>query len=459
MMKGAYANVVEAVGNTPIVKINSLARGVKADIYAKLEFLNPGGSVKDRPAIQIIRDAEEDGSLRPGGTIVESTSGNTGMGLAMVAAIRGYKTIFVMPDKMSEEKIASLRAFGAKVVVTPTNVEPEDPRSYYCVANRLAQETPGAILANQYHNPSNPKAHMVSTAPEIWEQTGGEIDAVVIAMGTGGTITGIGQYLKDKKPDIKVVGIDPVGSIYYDYFRTGRLTRAHAYRVEGFGEDFIPSTMDFSIVDDVIRVSDKICFQWTRRLVREEGIYAGGSSGGAIYGAVQYAEKLGKHANILVILPDGASRYLSKIFNDTWMREGGFLDPDLGEETVADLLARRPARLVKAAPGDTFSDVIDLMKEHGISQLPVIDDDGRMMGLIRENDLLKSLLDKSADPGSAIDDWLDNDFALVEARNRTSLLSQLFAQGKVVVVEDAGRVIGILTNIDFIDWISSRLIA
>lgn len=284
-MKGAYQNILQAIGRTPIVRLNKVATHVLAQVFAKLEFMNPAGSVKDRPALQIVEDAEEQGLLKSGGTIVEATSGNTGMGLAMAAAIKGYKTIFVMPDKMSDEKIKALRAFGSRVVITPTDVEPEDPRSYYNVARRLVQETPGAFLANQYHNPSNPKAHVLSTGPEIWEQTGGEVDAVVIAMGTGGTISGIGRYLKEQKPSIRVIGIDPIGSIFYDYFRTGRMTTAHSYKVEGFGEDFIPGTMDFSVVDDVVRVSDKECFQWTRRVVREEGIYCGGSSGGAICGA------------------------------------------------------------------------------------------------------------------------------------------------------------------------------
>lgn len=459
LMKGSHPNVIAAVGNTPIVRLNKVAGHVApAEIYCKLEYLNPGGSVKDRPAVRIVDDAERDGRLKPGGTLVEATSGNTGMGLAMVAAVRGYKTIFVMPDKMSEEKMAALRAFGSKVVVCPTNVEPEDPRSYYSVAKRLSVETPNAILANQYHNPSNPEAHYESTGPELWEQTGGEIDVLVAPMGTGGTISGTGKYLKEKKPSLRVVGVDPIGSVYHDYFRTGKMPAASTYRVEGFGEDFLPSTMDFSVVDEVIRVSDKECFQWTRRVVREEGLYTGGSAGGTVCAAVKFAERHRGKQNIVCILPDSAVRYLSKIFNDTWMKEGGFLDPENpAGDTIGDLVTRHQREVVTARPEDTFDSVVRRMKEFAISQLPVLDQSGTMMGLISEGDMLSALLEQRANLKTPIAGFLNGNYAIVEAHNGSTILPQMFSQNRVVVVEDQGHIVGIITKIDFIDWFSSRL--
>jgi cystathionine beta-synthase len=451
----AAENVLEVIGNTPLVRCHSLAKHVKANIYLKLEYLNPGASVKDRPALQIIEDAEASGQLRAGGTIVEATSGNTGMGLAIAAAIKGYKCIFVMPDKMSAEKISALRAFGARVVVCPTAVEPDDPRSYYSVARRLAEETPGGFLANQYHNPSNPRAHYLKTGPELWEQTDGEIDVFVATMGTGGTISGTARYLKEKNPNIQIVGIDPIGSVYYDYFKTGKMTEANSYLVEGFGEDILPSTMDFQYVDEVVRVSDRECFLTTRRLVREEGIFTGGSAGGAVAGAIKYAERIDRKVNIVVLLPDSASRYLSKIFDDDWMRENGFLDDDWSGATVADILAKKPREVFTARLGDTVTEVIQQMKTHGISQLPVLDGE-RIVGIVNETDVLNHLLGDGTRE-DAIDQLVETQFAIVEPTNRISIIGQFFKQNKVVIVLDGKRLAGIITKIDFIDHVSNQL--
>lgn len=450
----ASKNILEAIGHTPLVRLNSMARHVKANIYLKLEYFNPGGSIKDRPALQIIEDAEQSGELQPGGTIVEATSGNTGMGLAIAAAVKGYKCVFVMPDKMSEEKIKTLRAFGARVVVCPTAVEPEDPRSYYSVARRLSTEIPGGFLANQYHNPSNPRAHYLTTGPELWEQTDGQIDIFVATMGTGGTISGTSKYLKEQKPELEVVGVDPIGSIYYDYFKTGQITEAHSYKVEGFGEDILPSTMDFQFVDEVVRVTDKECFTATRRLVREEGIYCGGSSGAAVAAAIKYAEQIDREANMVVIICDSASRYLSKIFDDEWMRENGFLEEDWNDSTVGELVARKGQQAVYTAHfGQPIAEVIDVMKGKGISQLPVLED-GKVVGIINETDVFDHLFQEGSrrDP---IDKLVETRFALVEPSNRLGMIGQFFKQNKVVIVMDKDRLAGIVTKIDFIDFVSN----
>jgi cystathionine beta-synthase len=337
LMRGARPNILAAVGNTPLVKLNRLGQHTQAEIYVKCEFMNPGGSMKDRIAISIIDEAERSGALVPGGTVVEATSGNTGMGLALVAAVRGYRAIFVMPDKMSDEKIRALRAVGAKVVICPTDVAPEDPRSYYCVSRRLADETPNAFYANQYHNPANPAAHYTGTGPELWAQTGGEFDVFCAGMGTGGTLSGTGKFLKEKSSRIKIVGVDPMGSLYYDYFKTGQMTHATPYKVEGIGEDFLPSTMNLQAIDEVMRVTDRECFVTGRALVRQEGILAGGSAGAAVAGAIKYAEAHPGPLRMVVHLPDSASRYLSKYLNDDWMREHGYADALLGLPTEMPL--------------------------------------------------------------------------------------------------------------------------
>jgi len=455
MMRGALSDITKAVGHTPIVKLNRVTEGIESDIYVKCEYLNPGGSHKDRVALNMIRDAEAAG-LKPGGTIVEATSGNTGAALAMIAAIKGYKCVFVMPDKMSQEKISTLRAFGAKVVVCPTAVEPEDPRSYYQVAKRIAEETPNCFYANQYHNPSNPGAHYLSTGPEIWEQCGHELDVFVAGMGTGGTISGTGKFLKQKKPDIKMVGVDPVGSLYYDFVKSGRITKPFSYKVEGIGEDFFPSTMNLKIIDEIIRVDDKECFLMTRDLVRLEGLFVGGSGGAAVAGAIKYARQSGRKENILVLLPDGASKYISKIFNDDWMRENGFLEEEKGLGTVRDLLAGKPASsVVTVAANAKVRDVIDTLKHHGISQVPVIDD-GRLRGMVQEVDLLRHLVQGSGTPDSPIAELVESDYATVTPSTKVELLQGVLSDAKIAIVLDKESVVGVVTKIDLIDFLARK---
>jgi cystathionine beta-synthase len=451
-----HDNVLATIGNTPLVRLNKLARGIRPQLVVKLEFLNPGGSVKDRIGIAMIEDAERRGLLKPGSTIVEPTSGNTGMGLAIAAAIKGYKCIFVMPDKMSEEKIRALRAFGARVVITPTAVEPDDPRSYYSVSKRLAEETPHAFLAGQYWNPANPDAHYRSTGPEIWQQTAGKVSVFVAGMGTGGTISGTGKYLKERNPEVKVVGIDPVGSLYTEYFRTGVLGPAHGYKVEGVGEDFLPSTMDFGVVDDVAQVSDRESFLTTRRLVREEGIFCGGSCGMAVAGALKWlrspaAEQLSEDDIVVVLLPDSGSRYLSKLFDDNWMRENGFLE----SSTVGDLVAEHPREVIAADDKTTVAAAIRLMKTHGISQLPVLDSAGGLHGIISESDLLDYLLNGGA-MEHGIEGLHNHEVATVASDTPVEELTSLFGRSAAAVVVDAGKVAGIVTKIDVIDFLASR---
>jgi cystathionine beta-synthase len=423
---------------------------------AKVEFFNPGGSVKDRIGPAMIEDAERRGLLKPGGTIVEATSGNTGVGLAIAAAIKGYKTVFVMPDKMSEEKIRLLRAFGARVVITPTAVQPDDPRSYYSVSRRIAEETPNAILAGQYWNPANPEAHYRTTGPEIWRQTGGHVDVFVAGMGTGGTISGVSRYLKEQNPGLITVGVDPTGSLYHEYFRTAHLGKAHSYKVEGVGEDFLPTTMDFSVVDDVVQVGDKESFLMTRRLTREEGLFVGGSCGLAMAGALRWlrANDIAEDKNVVVLLPDSGSRYLSKIFSDDWMRENGFLESG----QVSDLLESRGRALVSATVEDTVGAVIGRMKADNISQMPVVDGEGVLSGMISEVDLLNYLLSGAGGMDHAIRDIISTDVRTVRPETALDTLAEIAGSGMVaVVVDEACHPTGIVTKIDLIDFLANKV--
>jgi len=447
-----HQNILELIGNTPILKLNKISQGLPFDLFAKVEYFNPGASVKDRIAIHIINEAEKRGELKPGGTIVEATSGNTGMGLAIVAAVRGYKAIFIMPDKMSNEKISALRAFGAKVVVTPTDVEPDDPRSYYCVSRRIADETPNAFYANQYHNPDNPKAHYLSTGPEIWEQTEGKITSFIAGLGTGGTITGVARYLKEKNPKIRIIGIDPVGSIYTELKKTGKMGPAHPYKVEGVGEDFLPSTIDMNIIDEVVQMGDKESLSMTRALARREGIFVGGSCGFAVAGAVKWAKAQTSKEYPVVLLPDSGSRYLSKVFNDDWMRENGFLDEP--EIYVSDLF--KPRDLISTTTDTTASDCIGLLKKHNISQLPVLKKDGSLEGIITESDLLLAM---SKDPERAartIKDLIIRKVECVQLTDSLTKVQDFLKNEYVPLVVQNGKVLGLITKIDVLDYLVSK---
>jgi len=451
-----FDNVLQAIGDTPIVRLNRVTKGLQSEVFAKLEFMNPGGSVKDRIAAHMIEKAEERGEITPGGTIVEGTSGNTGMGLAMAAAVKGYQAIFVMPDKQSMEKVQALRAFGSKVVVTPTAVEPEDPRSYYSVSNKLGTETPNAFFANQYHNPDNPETHYVGTGPEIWRQMAGQIDVFIAGMGTGGTLSGIGKYLKEQNPNIKIVGIDPVGSIYYDFFKTGKLTEAYSYVLEGIGEDFLPSTMDFTWLDDCVRVSDKESFLMTRDLVRKEGVFCGGSCGAAVAGALKWLKANDVEGQqVLILLPDTGRQYLGKIFNDDWMVENRYLasEGDLG--TVRDLLGATFSRnVISVKIDETTRDAGGRMKKHGVSQVPVMDTDGSIAGILTESSVLAALLDHPGAADEPVAELVENRYSIVDADTTIPVLSDMFTKVKLALVMEGDEIVNVITKIDLIDYVS-----
>jgi cystathionine beta-synthase len=388
-------NILEAIGHTPLIRLNRINQGLKPQIYVKAEFTNPGGSVKDRIGITMIDEAEKKGLLKPGGTIIEGTSGNTGMGLALVAAVRGYKCVFTTTDKQSKEKVDLLKAIGAEVIVCPTAVEPEDPRSYYSVAKKLAREIPNSYYPNQYANPMNPEAHYQTTGPEIWEDSEGKITHFVCGVGTGGTISGVGKFLKEKNPAVKIIGVDPIGSLYYDFFKSGETVKAKTYVVEGIGEDFFPTTMNLKILDDILQVNDEECFVIARRLAKMEGLFTGGSGGGCISSTLRIAKDLGPNDFVVALLPDTGMRYLSKVYNEEWMRERGYVDAataiTAGEVVHAKHALGKVRDLVIARPYQTVFHALKTMQEQDISQIPVFEEN-LPIGTIYEDQILNLAL-------------------------------------------------------------------
>jgi cystathionine beta-synthase len=455
-MRGIFSNILQAVGDTPLVQLNKVVGRHDARVLAKLEFMNPGGSVKDRMALHIIEKAERDGFLKPGSVIVENTSGNTGVGVAMAAALKGYRCIFTMPDKMSQEKVHRLKAFGAEVVVTPTAVPAEHPDSYYETAKRIARETPNSFMINQYHNKDNIDAHYRSTGPEIWEQTGGNFNVFVAGLGTGGTMSGSAKYFKEKNPRVRTVGVDPEGSIYYEQFHTGVPPQPHTYKVEGIGEDMVCGALEFAHIDDVIQVTDRECFTMARRLCREEGIFAGGSSGAAVHVAAGLARELGRNATIVVLLPDSGAIYLSKFFNDDWMKDNGFFEPENGEASVRDLMRGKSHFLHTCRAEESLGEVILRLKREGISQMPVLGGNDEPIGMVHEIDLLNAIVEGRSTRSDRVESLVKPLEGVIDPDATLDQLRAIFAQDNVAVVVSGGKVVGIITKIDLIDYLSRR---
>ncbi len=432
-------NILETIGNTPLVKLNKIVQGIDALVLAKIETFNPGNSVKDRMALKMIEDAEEQGLLKPGGTIIEGTSGNTGMGLAIAANVKGYKCIFVIADKQSKEKIDILKALGAEVVVCPTHVEPDDPRSYYSVSRRLAEETPNSWYALQYDNLSNTAAHYESTGPEIWRQTDGKVTHFVVGVGTGGTISGVGRYLKEKNPDIKIWGIDTYGSVFKKYHETGIFdpNEVYSYITEGIGEDIIPANVDFDIIDGFEKVTDKDGAVYTRKLAREEGIFVGNSAGSAIKGVLQLKDKFKPDDVVVVLFHDHGSRYVGKMFNDDWMRERGFLDENV--RTAADLVGQGSGSvLITVKTEELVSHAIERMRTHEISQLPVVDSTG-FVGSLDEGDLFRSYFEDKNIADRPIKEVMNKPFPIVSRTASLEKISKLIDKNNPAVLVDMGE--------------------
>lgn len=444
-----YKNVLEVIGETPLIELSRISKGVRPRIFVKAEFFNPGGSIKDRIGIRMLDEAERTGKIKRGGTIIEPTSGNTGVGLAQAAALRGYRCIFVMPDKMSQEKVRLLKAYGAEVVICPTNVPKESPESYYSVSDRLEREIPNAFQPNQYYNMENPQTHYDWTGPEIWRQMDGKMNVFVAGMGTGGTISGCAKYFKEQDPNVHIVGVDSEGSLY-----TGEV---RPYKVEGIGEDFIPGTINLDIIDEMVVCTDRDAFVTTRHLCREEGILAGGSGGAAVYGALQVARRYDENTNIVVILPDGGRSYLSKFYSDEYMKENGFWDPGTDAMSVGDLLRSRPGKglVVTIDANAAVPDAVSLMREHNISQMPVLED-GRVAGSVQETVLMNRIFEDSSCLSQQVRQVMSESLPTISADTKVASVYQLLLEGRpaVVVVDDCNSPRGILTKIDLIDHFS-----
>jgi cystathionine beta-synthase len=452
-----YHSVIETIGWTPMIRLNRVVDGAVTPVYAKAEFFNPGGSVKDRIGMAMIEAAERDGTLRPGGVIVEGTSGNTGVGLAIAAALKGYRCVFTMPDKMSQEKVRLLKAFGAEVIVTPTAVPPDHPDNYVQTAKRIVRETPGAILADQFFNPINPEVHYQTTGPEVWEQTEGRITHFVAAAGTGGTITGAGRYLKERNPEIRIIAGDPVGSIFAHYHACHEKGEGHPYKVEGIGNDKLPGTLDFSVVDEYHSFTDREAFHMARRLTREEGLFVGGSSGLITTLAVRVAKALADPAALVVcVLPDTGERYLSKLYNEEWMRENQLLEP---VRTIGDMMARKdggaPPLLVNVPRDATVREALALMNEHNVSYVPVVHDD-ECVGSLSEGSLMSRIIENPATVDRPVHAVMDVSFPVVDAQTDIAGIGRLLTRSNgAVLIRRNGTLAGIVTRYDMVRYLTT----
>jgi cystathionine beta-synthase len=449
-----YNNILETIGNTPMVKLNKITKDIPATVLAKIETTNPGNSIKDRMALKMIEDAEKSGKLKPGGTIIEGTSGNTGMGLAIAAVIKGYKCIFTSTDKQSKEKFDALRAFGAEVIVCPTNVDPEDPRSYYSVSSRLEREVPNSWKPNQYDNLSNSQAHYEQTGPEIWEQTEGKITHLVVGVGTGGTISGTARYLKEKNPNIQVLGIDTYGSVFKKYKETGIMDKneIYPYITEGIGEDFLPANVDFSLIDHFEKVTDKDAALMTREIARKEGIFAGNSTGSAIAGVLQMKDRFKAGDIVVVIFPDHGTRYLAKMYNDDWLRDRGFLKDE--KLTAHDIIKKKESQEIVTIDCDkSIIEAINTIKSLNISQIPVTQK-GMVIGKVTESDILDALLENPSLKSQPIKSITTSPFPFVDLNTSIDKISAMINKDNIaVLVEDGGK-IEIITQYDIINAIS-----